>query len=310
MNDITRELIAEYQVRKTNKQKIRFISWLRKKTGKMGYDITIDKYSDHGRNLIFGDLKNSDIILTAHYDTQANGIFPKISFMSNPFIYLLSEVMAYIVILGIFILLRYVLGKFIDNKIANTIVGVILIAYILQKFVGVANKHTVNDNTSGVATLLEIMDEIDQNLREKVTFVFFDHEELGFLGSQNFKDRYGKEIKEKPLINFDCVANGDYIFFITKKKFRKTRYNNVLENSITYNFKNEETKKAVLETSLKVIYTSDQILFNNSVAVTAMNKMPILGYYLDRIHSPLDTVYQDKNILLLKNTMIEFIKEI
>ena len=67
---------------------------------------------------------------------------------------------------------------------------------------------------------------------------------------------------------------------------------------------------AVEAKSSKIVYTSDQILFNNSVAVTAMNKAPLLGYYLDRIHSPLDTVYQEENIYLLKNTILHFIKNI
>ncbi|WP_099203517.1 M28 family peptidase [Miniphocaeibacter massiliensis] len=310
MNKNIKDLVDNYQIRKTNKQKISFIAWLRKITDSLGYDLEIDKYNDHGRNLIFGDVEKADIILTAHYDTQPNGIIPRISFMSNPIIYLISEICTYGGILGIFLLFRFALSKFIDTGISYTVTGVLLLLFIFQNITGFANKHTLNDNTSGVATILTIMEDLEIHLRKKVCFVFFDHEELGFLGSKNFKDKYHSKIMDKPLINFDCVSDGNYMFFITKKKFKNSKYNEALNKSIECNFTKKNDKKALVEKASKVIYTSDQILFSNGIAITAMNKAPILGYYLSRIHSSLDRVFDEENIKLLKNTMIDFIRKI
>ena len=54
-----------------------------------------------------------------------------------------------------------------------------IIGVLLLFFAGPANKHTANDNTSGVATLIEIMKELPEELRSDVAFIFFDLEEVG-----------------------------------------------------------------------------------------------------------------------------------
>ena len=51
---------------------------------------------------------------------------------------------------------------------------------------GKPNKHTANDNTSGVITLLELMNRLSPEQKERTAFVFFDNEENGMLGSAFF----------------------------------------------------------------------------------------------------------------------------
>lgn len=188
---------------------------------------------------------------------------------------------------------------------------IILIAFLIQMMFGVANKHTVNDNTSGVATLLWIMEELKEEDRNKVCFVFFDQEEIGLVGSGNFKRKYKSIVNNKLLINFDCVANSDNIGFIGKKAFRNSDNNRLLNESIEKVIGgNKLGKKYFTGSALKYIYPSDQLYFKQGVGVAALKKMPILGYYLNGIHNSRDKIFMEENIELLKDTMIDFIEKV
>lgn len=48
---------------------------------------------------------------------------------------------------------------------------------MLLMMFGAANKHNVNDNTSGIAALLETMQRLSPEAREKTAFILFDHQE-------------------------------------------------------------------------------------------------------------------------------------
>ena len=167
---------------------------------------------------------------------------------------------------------------------------------------GFANRKNANDNTSGVAVLLSLLEDLPLDQRNKVCFVFFDDEEKGLGGSKAFKRQYRKKIGFKPLINFDCVAHGRHLMFITKKEFNESRFS---ENLI------EVTEgKALIKEAKKYIYPSDQFIFKNGVGVVALHKMPILGYYLSRLHSRFDKKFSIDNIETLNQMMIAFIEKI
>ena len=54
--------------------------------------------------------------------------------------------------------------------------------------------------------------------REKTDIVFFDNEESGFIGSALFKRKHKNEPKDKLVMKFDCVSDGDYFLIIQNKK--------------------------------------------------------------------------------------------
>ena len=105
---------------------------------------------------------------------------------------------------------------------------------------GPANKRNANDNTSGVILLLEILSQLTEEQRAQTAIVFFDNEEIGLLGSAQFKKRYWKEMETKLLINFDCVSDGDY-FLIAETKAAKEKYGDALEST----FLSTETKDMI-----------------------------------------------------------------
>lgn len=309
MRDSSKKLLDTYQIRKTKKQKEEFRNWLHNHLGTLGFEATNQKYSKSGTNIIVGDINKAQIILTAHYDTQPNFFIPM--FMGIKWVGLiLSQLILVIPIFLIIFLISFCIGFLTGNPFIAGIVGwLVCILFLLQMTIGIANKHTANDNTSGVATLIAIAEELSDELRDKVCFVFFDQEELGLIGSASFKKKYKEVISEKTLINFDCVSDGDNILFIAKKKFRKSGYNNILNEAVYKTF-NGKDKKGLVGSASKYVYASDQIIFENSVGVAALKESPTFGYYLDRIHTRRDTRFDTNNIELIKDVVVKFVHDI
>jgi Zn-dependent M28 family amino/carboxypeptidase len=159
---------------------------------------------------------------------------------------------------------------------------------------GPANKHTANDNTSGVITLLEIYGHLTEEEKQKVCFVFFDNEEVGLLGSSQFRRQYKQYMQDKLLINFDCVSDGDaFLLGISKKANQK--YHVALAQTYT----STEKKTVLLENLKKLYYPSDQAGFPQAIAIASLNHKKPFGYYMDRIHTKRDTIFQEENIRYL-----------
>lgn len=81
-----------------------------------------------------------------------------------------------------------------------------------------------NDNASGVAALLRILNKLsvysDVLLPCDIVFVLFDAEELGMLGSYSYVGRMSQAEKENTLvmINMDSIANGDNLYVWCENK--------------------------------------------------------------------------------------------
>lgn len=304
-----KDLIDNYQVRKTYQQKSDFIAWFKDRVNDLDYDLKIEE-SNKSRNLIIGDVKNAKLIFTAHYDTQPNSIIPIHTYVSNLFVYIISQILSlWPLLIYIFIISRYVLfSDYILSLNPFLYIIVLLLTLLipllllLQMSFGIANKNTLNDNTSGVATILHILESLDSD-RDKVAFVLFDDEEKGLVGSAHFKDKYKTYIHNKLLINFDCVSDGSDYLFVTKKAVRDSSYYNCLADMLKSTKKPSHLKKAIV-----VPYMSDQLWFKESIGVVSVKRRGILGYYLNRIHTRKDTVFQYDNILDLSRLSVELIK--
>ena len=315
MRTSAKELLDYYQVRKSFKQKQLFIEWMNMHAGEHGYTISGQRYRfGRGRNLIVGNPAEAEVILTAHYDTPPSSLFPIATIVGNIPVYILSQIFVYVPIIIILWLLQMaatavfgdsgILGEMIPFLWFEVplLVLVLLILWSFQMMRGFANRKNANDNTSGVVVLLSLLEDLPLPMRSKICFVFFDDEEKGFGGSKVFKRRYRKVVKFKPVINFDCVAHGRHLMFITKKAFRASRRFNEILTEVT-------TGKALVTEAKKYIYPSDQIIFKNSVGVVALHKLPIFGYYLSRLHSPLDKKFNPDNIEALNQMMVDFIEK-
>ena len=154
---------------------------------------------------------------------------------------------------------------------------------------GPANKHTANDNTSGVTVLLDLISSIPQE-NDNVAFVFFDLEEAGTLGSAGFASKNKNVAKDKLVLNFDCVSDGDNIIFALKKG--AIPYKEKIEDAFE---SNEDVTVEVLTEG--VFYPSDQMHFCRGVGVAALKKAKRSKLlYMNRIHTRRDIIYREENI--------------
>ena len=59
--------------------------------------------------------------------------------------------------------------------------------------------------------------------------------------------------------------------------------------------------------STSAIYPSDQMRFPNSIGIAALRHIPLLRYYMGRIHTPWDTVCDDGNLELITEAAIHLL---
>lgn len=302
MTELSREILRDWQVRKTKEQKTRFIAFLQERLPGLRVE---EGGLPRCRNLVLGDPESADVVFSAHYDTCARLPFPNFITPKNFAIYLLYQLLillpffalgalaAFVLIrLGVFEPMAVMLGWF-------AAFGAILYVFLL----GPANPHTVNDNTSGVLMLCELIEALDEDERARCAFVFFDHEESGLFGSSFFASKHKKAMKGRLLINFDCVSDGDELLFVQSGRAKRCAGAALAEA-----FSPTADKRSIITGPLGAFYPSDQVNFPCGVGVAAMNRSPLLGLYMSRIHTARDTVCDERNFSFLVEGARRFLR--
>ena len=299
MTETTQTVFEKHEIRKSRKQKTAFIEYVQSTAASLGYESHTEKGYLGARNIVVGNPDTAKVVYTAHYDTCAGMPFPNFITPKCIWLFLLYQILIGIVLVMIPSLLMAGLTRVLS---AYGIKAHYMLLYYLWLLMilgmcwlimaGPANKHTANDNTSGVTTLLDIMTALPEELRGNVAFVFFDLEEMGLFGSAGFANQHKNLTKNTLLINFDCVSDGKNILFVLRKD--ATRYAEAIKTA----FPSTETL-AVEVASKGVIYPSDQANFTCGVGVAALKKTKGGLLYMDRIHTRRDTVYMEENIAYL-----------
>jgi len=317
MKATIKTLLTKYEIRKTAAQKQEFQAWLQEIVTQYGYELTEHDYSKTGKNLIIGDMEASEMILSAHYDTPAHSIIPMTAFCSGWVRYLMGQLVITIPIIGAFLMLGYNVGYVIGSLASQinltqfsitTVISILILLWFNQTVNGFANRHNANDNTSGVATLISILEDLPMEQRAKVCFIFFDEEEKGLRGSQAFLQAHKEMMEQKPLINFDCVGNGQHLIFSAKQAFCDSNHYQLLKDSA--NQACGTKRNLVIGTSKEYVQPSDNLFFKQSVGVGSVHHKPIIGYYMKDIHTSKDTTFDYENIEILSTTMLTFISKL
>lgn len=302
MHELSHKILESYQVRKTKKQKTEFIELLKRELPKADLKIEQGGFC-RSRNIVIGDVESAEYILGAHYDTQPVLPFPNFLTPKNMLIYLLYMMLLVLIISIPMGIASGVVGYLTKDGFWGAVVSyIVLLIFLGMMLFGPANKHTANDNTSGVITLIEAY--YIEEIRQKAAFVFFDHEEIGLFGSMYFAKKHKKTMGNKLLINFDCVSDGDTIMLIQNKSAKKQ-----YEDRLKAAFLSNEEKTALITNASNTLYPSDQANFKCSIGVAAFKKNKLFGYYLDRIHTPKDTVFDEKNIAFIIEAVCRFLTQ-
>lgn len=300
MTELSKEIFEKFQVRKTEKQKTRFITFLCSRLE--GVQVEQNKLFAN-RNLVIGDIQKARLIVTAHYDTCAVLPFPNFLTPKNIPVYLLYNVLIAAAIWGITALAGRLAFLLTANAWAAYLaVWSTLFVSVFLLVAGPPNQHTANDNTSGVITLCEILQALPCAEKEKIAFVFFDNEETGLIGSALFKRKHKNELKDKLVINFDCVSDGDTLLLILNKKARQN-FGVLLKEAFV-----SSEKEILFSNAASTLYPSDQLWFEQNMGVAAFRRNKLFGLYIDKIHTRRDTVWQEKNIEILKAGTVRLVE--
>lgn len=307
MQEQTREVLRRFEIRKTNTQKAAFRAWLCETLADAGYAPKVEtkKGIFTSNNVVLGDPETAKILLTAHYDTCPVLPLPNFITPRNLFFYLVYQLFlclpVFAAVIGMEVLIILVLDA--PPLLAVAAAYAILIFFIWWMLDGKANRHTANDNTSGVMTVLELALTLPEEQRKNVCIVFFDNEERGLLGSSAFAKEHPKAKKNALVLNFDCVSDGDYIQLYPSRAVKKDGDTlRALDAAFVGSGKKTcETVKGF------GFYPSDQAGFRRGVGICALKKSPVLGYYMDRIHTVRDTVMEEENIGVLRESVLHLI---
>ena len=298
MTELSRQILARWQIRKTKKQKSDFIAFLQKELGEE--NVRVEQAGTfRSRNIVIGNIDEAEFILAAHYDTQPVLPFPNFLPPKNMPLYIGYSLLLVLGIFALEFLLGFVLAWLnVPGGLAFGIAYGVLLVLMGLMFFGPANKHTANDNTSGVIAVLEAY--ADESIRSRAAFVLFDHEEMGLLGSAAFAKAHKKKLKNKLLINMDCVGDGDTVMVILSKRAKHLRA------SMEEAFLPTEKKNALITDAGHTFYPSDQMNVPVSAGVAAFRRAPVVGYYVSRIHTPKDTVMEEENIAFILDGIRRF----
>lgn len=299
------DILKAHPIRKTKEQKAAFRADLQAYIKELGYDCNVESGKMGVNNIVIGDPKAAKYLVTAHYDTPASIGVPNILTPCNLLTYILWQVLLIGGLLAISVGLGYLVWLGTHMKALALLVGYVLYFGILfLMLLGPANKSNVNDNSSGVITVLEIAKTMQEKHRDKVCFVLFDLEEAGLLGSSVYRKAHKEETENQIVLNLDCVGDGDHIIFFPTKKAKQ---NGDLMKRI-HRLGGWFGKKHVqLKQNGFYTYPSDQKNFPVGIGVAAFHKAKFVGYYCNKIHTKNDTVLEETNVNLLRAALITLI---
>ncbi len=311
---IIETLVEQFPVRKSRKQKEAFRDWFIGWAREQGYTAQTTKPRGIFRNtnVFVGDPETAKVVFTAHYDTPAVMPLPNFITPCNVLVYILYQLLLVPVLLlpGALtgVLVRHVARVLIDDAILAGEVGRLTACVLMYVTLGImmfgpANKHNVNDNTSGVAAVMELMSRLPEDQRGKVAFILFDNEEKGLLGSAAYANSHKSVKKNTLIINMDCVGDGENVLFFANKRTRSLACFPALEEAM----RSACGRHFIMNKMERCVYPSDQANFKHGIAVCACKKAHVIGYYCDKIHTKKDKVCEQANLDFLAEGLFGFV---
>lgn len=296
MNRLTDIIKEKYIIRHTKKQKADFREFIVTELSEDGISAQVQSGRQSGipvHNIIIGNADTAEYLITAHYDTPNTFLLPIVMFADSFTLSLISQLIVFVPL----VFLSVIAGIF-SGPAAS------LLVFYGGMFLGMfafTNKNNFNDNTSGVLTVLEILYSLTDEERKKCAFVLFDNEEKGLLGSA-YLNRTLKN-RKIPVLNFDCVGDGDEIRMFYKKDAQDISR----EISGLFDCNGSKTVKSKRRSVRNILYMSDDYNFPSGICFAAF-RSSALGKYISRIHTNRDTICSEENISFIASAVTKFIR--
>lgn len=299
------DVLHQFPVRKTKRQKQAFRDAVASYAEGLGYPVRVEKGSMGSRNVVIGRPEQAKYLVTAHYDTPARMLVPNFITPRNLLIYLAYQVLIVLLFMVVSGVLGGLLGVLLDSpELGGTAAMAIYLVLLLLLMAGPANKTNANDNTSGVVSVLEVARSLPPEAREQVCFVLFDLEELGLVGSSSYRKAHKKQTQTQVVLNMDCVGDGDEILILPSRRLKKDRETVAAIKDCEGQYGHKRV--TVLDRGF-AFYPSDQSQFPLGVGIAAFHKKKIIGLYLSRIHTSRDIILEEENVTLLRDCILSLI---
>lgn len=299
------DVLTQFPVRKSKKQKQAFREAVQAYLTELGYEVTVEKGSMGSRNLVIGNPDAARYLVTAHYDTPAGLPFPNLITPTNPVTFIAYQFLMVAAFLIVSFGAAFAADALLDVPELSFLVWyIVYFGLLFMMMFGPANKHNANDNTSGVVTVLEIAKSLPCEYREQVCFILFDLEEAGLIGSASHRSKHKKATENQVVLNLDCVGDGDEIMLFPTKKLRKDREKMELLGSIGGCWDGKSVK---LHEKGFSVYPSDQKNFPYGVGIAAFRRSKWAGLYCSRIHTKKDTILEKANVEILRDCLVGLI---
>lgn len=299
------DVLTNFEIRKTKKQKAAFRAAVITYAQANRYPVRVENGKRGAQNVIIGDPVNARYLVTAHYDTPASIGLPNLITPNNPVTYILVQLFLVGILLAVSVgaaALVYQLTK--QDAFAFATWYFVYFGLLILMLRGPANRHNANDNTSGVVTVLEIMHSLPDNLRSRVCFVLFDLEEAGLVGSSSYRKSHKVETENQIVLNLDCVGDGDVIQFVPLKKAKKDA---ALLEKLSRICGKVGMKELRLRHKGFTAGSSDHKNFPYGIGIMAFRYKKGIGLYCGRIHTCRDTVLDPTNVNILRAAITSFI---
>lgn len=292
------EVCYEHNSRMSLKNKQKFRTWAVDEAKQLGFDAVEEKCL-FANNVVIGNPEKAEIIVCAHYDTPPamNKHIIKHQILTIGLAYpvaLILSLKGLISLSANFVPVGALSPTLDAIRTGAQVLNFGIFAYMLG-FLGNANEYNHDDNSSGVISVMQLMDkykDLPEDKKNKVAFVLFDNEEKMLWGSLYYAHKHKKALKNQTVINLDCVGVAKTMNLLyTKNKIP----------TIAEDFEKEikESCKDIVPNIKKTTFfsMSDHISFSKakeSICLLAKDKS--LYSLVNHIHSKNDTFINNENI--------------
>jgi len=204
--------------RYTDKQKERFILYMRNRAKESGLKFTLDtdRISGHTcRNIYLGNVKRANLLLTIPYDTSTGILWPNSQYypinaqkniVQNSIAKGLNFLLAIILIVSCYFFIFQYSATTGGSSGILPMIGMLLVVLLDTKIIfGWANRNNYSRNSASIVVALECFKRLQP---DSVAVALLDDSCCGFGGYQQLSNYLIQKGWKKRIIALDCVANG------------------------------------------------------------------------------------------------------
>ena len=207
MNEFAERIERDFPVRRKEKEKVDFRTWLVYTLKELGYSPKLESGTSalsaggNVTNVVVGDIEKAKIVLAAHYDTGVREVLPPLICPTRPATYMLYEALMPLLALAVSFLISF--GVTFALNMPNMTLPLFLLLLVVGLFYpkyGKSEMNNKNANTSGVIALLEVAKALTPRYRGEVCFLFLDGGTQGSKGAKRLIHAHPLRLDRGPVL--------------------------------------------------------------------------------------------------------------